>query len=88
MIIELYVLRDRVGNFCHPPEVFRTDAAALRAMEASLVKYGAREGDFEMRCVGTFDDTSGDIFAIPPRVVIPSVDGEETEESATVQFGS
>lgn len=77
MIIRLYCLRDRVGDYMHPPVPFRTDAAALRSNEQAVAQAkGARPEDFETLFVGTFDDSTGEISYVQPVVVVPSVKEE------------
>lgn len=80
MILNLYTVFNRVDGTCDSPVISRTDERVAtefanmlykRNLELSAKKYPPiNPAEYEIRKIGTFEDTTGEIISSTP-VVVP-----------------
>lgn len=65
MIMIVYSIRDKKTELYQPPFVSNNDATAIRSFKRALEQpdtlLALHPKDFELFCVGTFQDTTGEI---------------------------
>lgn len=78
MMLFAYSIYDRKALVYHPPFYYPTDGAAVRAFSDvthdTSTQMGRHPGDFALYCVGTYNDTKGELAALSPlRHVVDAV---------------
>lgn len=87
----IYSVRDRVADLYGPPLFAPSDAVCLRSIraaangDASLMRYAS--ADFDLYCIGEYDDKTGEIVGFVPRQVasLTSILGGDNGVSDTVR---
>lgn len=76
MRVGLYSIFDKVASVYNAPFVMPADAAALRAFRDILSDKGTvpgrHPGDFSLVRIGSFDDSSGEVFFEGVKSVVES----------------
>ena len=87
----IFSVRDRVADVYGPPLFAASDAVCIRSIRAaahgdeSLMRYAS--ADFDLYCIGEFDDASGTLIPHVPTLVasLTSILGGDSHVSDTVR---
>lgn len=67
--VNMYSVYDKVARQYGFPLMARNDDVAMRYYVDGLMKQKVQSSDFELYCVGTFDDDVGCVYGEVPRLV-------------------